>query len=433
MSPKKANEMTGLRRSAAMNGTTGNGKKVLLAALLLASTALWADNLPGSALPVRTEYTPHAAEIQCPGGTDPLAVCFSIACGDGFVKMGDGSDMYTFGFQLADPDPTQIWTNGRLGAEFPAPTFYAKEGQHLYWTLTNIGMIMRPDLFDPHTIHFHGFPNAASIFDGEPMASMGITQNNSLTYFYDLQQPGTYMFHCHQEASEHMQMGMLGQLYILPAQDDLPDGTPLGTFTHHTNYKYVYDDGDGSTYYDVEVPIQMSGFDPVFHAADLGIQPPPFATMVDVYPMLNGRGYPDTVNPLGIMNNRNTYWASVANKEAQKIPALVTCTRGQKVLLRITSLATTEFNTLTAPGLPMLVVGTGAHILRGPDGPGGAPGKNLYYYTQTINLGGGEGNDVIIDTSRVPAGTYFIYSTNLKNLNNNLQDYGGMMTEFIVQ
>jgi hypothetical protein len=415
-------------RSQAMQGTRLTGIRLLLAGLMLATTATWADNLPGSAL---STPGPQSFTAQCPGGTDPLAVCYSIACGDGFVKMGDGTDMYIFGFQTADPNPTLIWSNGRLGAEFPGPTVFAKEGQHLYFTLNNIGMIMRPDLFDPHTIHFHGFPNAASVFDGEPMASFGLAQNSSITYYYDLQAPGTFMYHCHQEASEHMQMGMLANLYILPAQDDLPDGTVLGTFTHHTGYKYVYDDGDGSTYYDVEIPIQISGFDPVFHAADLGIQPPPFATMVDVYPMLNGRGYPDTVNPGGIMDNRSSFWP-IANKIAQPIPALVTCNHGQKVLLRISSLATTEFNTLTAPGLPLKVVGTGAHLLRGPDNPNGTPGKNLYYLTQTIDLGGGESADVIVDTSAVPPGTYFIYSTNLKNLNNFNQDYGGMMTEFVV-
>ena len=166
---------------------------------------------------------------------------------------------------------------------------------------------MRPDLFDPHTIHFHGFPNAASVFDGEPMASIGVTQNNSLTYFYDLQRagdlhvplppggrPSTCRWACWATSTS------------CPRRTTSPTARSWATFTHHTGYKYVYNDGDGSTYYDVEIPIQMSGFDPVFHAADLGIQPPPFATMVDVYPMLNGRGYPDTVNPAGIMNNRSS-------------------------------------------------------------------------------------------------------------------------------
>ena len=54
-----------------------------------------------------------------------------------------------------------------------------------------------------------------------------------------------------------MQMGMLGNLYVQAGQNDLADGTDLNGFTHHTGDKYVYNDGDGSTFYDVEYPIQI--------------------------------------------------------------------------------------------------------------------------------------------------------------------------------
>jgi len=58
----------------------------------------------------------------------------------------------------------------------------------------------------------------------------------------------------------------------------------------------VYNDADGSTGYDVEVPIQIGSMDSYFHDEHLAVQPLPFANMHDDYPMLNGRGYPDTVN-----------------------------------------------------------------------------------------------------------------------------------------
>ena len=105
-------------------------------------------------------------------------------------------------------------------ANFSAPTFFAQEGQALYLTLTNSGMRERPDLFDPHTVHFHGFPNAAlgvrRRADGVTSASASAraSPTSTTTNF-----AGTYMWHCHVEAAEHMQMGMLGNLYILPAQD----------------------------------------------------------------------------------------------------------------------------------------------------------------------------------------------------------------------
>lgn len=372
------------------------------------------------------------AYAQCPGDNNgdaipdgppnPNVKCMHLTAGDGFVTMADGKLLYTFGFNdvTGVPEANAINT-GLLGANFPAPTIVLKEKQNFYLTLTNVGMVMRPDLFDPHTVHFHGFPNASSIFDGVPDASISINAGASLTYFYNLVEPGTYMYHCHVEATEHMQMGMLGNLYVLPAQDDLPVGTTFSNgFVHQAGYKYVYNDGDGSTYYDVEYPIQIGSFDPDFHDASINVQPLPFANMRDRYPMLNGRGYPDTVDPNPLpppADNVNN------GKQSQPITALITATSGQKILLRISNLNVTNFYTLTAAGLNMRVVGTGARQMRGPGG------TNTDFDTMSVTVGGGEAVDVIIDTLSVPTGNYFLYTTNLNFLSNDAEDFGGMMTE----
>jgi hypothetical protein len=50
-----------------------------------------------------------------------------------------------------------------------------------------------------------------------------------------------------------------------------------------------------------------------------------------------------------------------------------------------------------------------------------------------VTLGGGQSADVLLDTTGVPPGTYFLYSTNLKHLNNDAEDFGGLMTELVVQ
>jgi FtsP/CotA-like multicopper oxidase with cupredoxin domain len=321
-------------------------------------------------------------------------------------------------------DPAMVMMEGMFAANFSAPTIKVKEGQKLYLTLTNVGMMARPDLFDPHTVHYHGFPNAAAVFDGVPDASIAINMGSSLTYFYYNAEPGTFIYHCHVEATEHMQMGMLGQLYVTPLQDGTSFSDPDGSGRAYT--KFAYNDGDGSTGYNVDFPIQIASFDPFFHDEHLAVQPLPFALMVDKYPMFNGRGYPDTVNPAPIMNTAADEGYGDMNRESQKVNALVTCTKGDKVLLRISSLSTTSFHTVSALGIPMKVVGKGARILRGPTG------KNLYYNTSSVDLGGGEAADVILDTKDVVPGTYFLYVTNLNHLSNDAEDYGGMMTEIIV-
>lgn len=328
---------------------------------------------------------------------------------DGFVKMADGTDMYIFGFNDLTGMPEMDAMEQMNMADFTAPTLVMREGEQYYLNLTNLGLPIRPDLFDPHTVHFHGFPQAATVFDGEPKASFGINMMSTLAYYYNIIEPGTYMYHCHVEATEHMEMGMLGNLVVRPAQD----GTPIAGFT-----TFAYNDGDGSTGYNVEALIQFSEFDPAFHEADETAQPLSFADLEGRYFMFNGRGYPDTVDT-AVINNVNGY-------PAQKHHSLVTAQRGQRILFRLSNLSVMGFASLEFMGLPAKVVGKCAKLLRGPDG------KDLSYYANSIFLGPGESADIIVDTTDVPAGTYFFYSRNLNHLNNNDMDRGGAMTEIVI-
>ena len=60
-------------------------------------------------------------------------------------------------------------------------------------------------------------------------------------------------------------------------------------------------------------------------------------------------------------------------------------------------------------------------------------GVNMFYDTNSVTLGGGEAVDVIMDTASVAPGTYVLYTTNLNYLSNNDEDFGGMMTEIVIQ
>jgi FtsP/CotA-like multicopper oxidase with cupredoxin domain len=375
--------------------------------------------------------------IQCPGDTngdaipevgapgyDPSVKCMHLAAGDGFSTMADGTVLYGFGFSDVTGVPSQdVINTGLLAANFSAPTIELKEGDKFYLTLTNVGMVIRPDLFDPHTVHFHGFPQQAPVFDGMPEGSFGINMGSSVTYYYNIVEPGTFIYHCHMEATEHMQMGMLGNLFVRPAQDD---GPSIAGFT-----RFAYNDGDGSTGYHKAYPLQLGSLDHNFHNSSEAVQPLPFAEMRDTYALINGRGYPDTVNPAALQTPLDPDSGESKNNgnQSQKISSLVTinrATEGTRLLLRFSNLNVTNYYTVTALGLPMRVVGGGAHIARGPDG------KDLYYDTASVTLGGGEAVDVIVDTAGVPAGTYFLYTTNLNYLSNNDEDFGGMMTEIVV-
>jgi hypothetical protein len=99
---------------------------------------------------------------------------------------------------------------------------------------------------------------------------------------------------------------------------------------------------------------------------------------------------------------------------------------GERVLLRLSSLSTVDFYTVTVLGIPMRVVGQGAKQLKGPTG------LSTAYDTGSVTLGGGEAVDILLDTTGVSPGTYFIYTTNVNRLSNNAEDFGGMMTEIVV-
>jgi hypothetical protein len=169
----------------------------------------------------------------------------------------------------------------------------------------------------------------------------------------------------------------------------------------------------------------MMGFDPNFHYVGMTFNPEAFSDMKDKYPLLNGRGYPDTVNPGAI----TTISADGVARPSQPLPALITIKKsaGQtRALLRLSMLSVTEHVTLATVGVPMKVIAQNARLLR--DMAGG----DLTYLTNSITMGGGESTDVILDVTDpryLPGQTYYLYSTNLDHLSNDAENFGGMMTE----
>jgi hypothetical protein len=377
-------------------------------------------------------------------------------------------------------DPRQILDVGIMNGNIPAPLVAFDEDDEMFLTLSNTGMIMRPDLFEQHTIHFHGYPNASSVYDGVPDASVAINIGGSFTYYYLAPDAGTYFWHCHITPPEHLQMGMVGQLYVRPRQNRVPAGTnlyaslalqqndlrtacPLGSDTVHSDIlcanplpaggsattgptqgldklgnpqKYAYNDGDGSTAYDTEYALQIHGFDPNFHFVGMTFNPENFAGMKDKFFLLSGRSYPDTVQP-GPMATQSS---DGRVHYSQPLSSVINIPAGGRALLRIADLDVSEYQTLATLGIPMKEIGFNAKLLRDQNG------NNLEFYTNSITLGGGESLDVILDASDTGCGTgvpgngcaatlypagsvFYLYTPNLDHLSNDQENFGGLMTE----
>ena len=365
--------------------------------------------------------------------------------------------------------PRQIMDVGVMNGNIPAPLMAIDEDDEYFLTLSNVGMIMRPDLFEQHTVHFHGYPNASSFYDGVPDASIAINIGGSFTYYYLAPDAGTYFWHCHITPPEHLQMGMVGQIYVRPRQNRVPtnmsvyqalqaqqsdlrtacnsatdilcsnplpkggDNNTYGGFvpsnatastpTDPQTKKFAYNDGDGSTYYDVEYPLQIHGFDPNFHFVGMTFNPEAFADMKDKYFLLNGRSYPDTVAAGAL----NTETSDGRTHFSQPLPAIINIPAGGKALLRISDLDVTEYQTLASLGVPMHVIGFNAKLLRDQ------AGNNTDYYTNSITLAGGESLDVVLDASNKgiyqPGQVFYLYTPQLDHLSNDAENFGGLMTE----
>jgi len=326
------------------------------------------------------------------GGLLPASAAttaLSLVASDGYVTMPGREDdpLYIFGFVPVDPSLTvsQLISTYKGHTQTSAPTLDFLQNDDMKITLTNLGLVQRPDLTDSHTIHWHGFDVPSPLNDGVPEVSVAVPIGKQLTYFYRPHREGTYMWHCHFEDVEHVQMGMTGIVFVRPLQD----GTPIGGFT-----KFAYNDGDGSTGYHRHFAILLNEVWSNFHDGDRDIQESIATDYEPQWFTLNGRCYPETVLPndhhgesSGI-TTPNPNYGDVPDK-SQPNSSLVQVNPGERVLLRLANLGYQQ-HAMQMPGVPMHVVGQDASLLRN-----GA--VDTSYWTNTLYIGPGEARDVLIE------------------------------------
>jgi FtsP/CotA-like multicopper oxidase with cupredoxin domain len=187
------------------------------------------NGLPGTQFPMVFNTVYAGASPLVPGDPATSGVVYN-----GAVGLTPDVDSIAGGTCAAPcldghVDPRPIMDVGVMNGNIPAPLMAIDEDDEFFLTLTNVGMIMRPDLFEQHTVHFHGYPNASAFYDGVPDASVAINIGGSFTYYYLAPDAGTYFWHCHITPPEHLQMGMVGQIYVRPRQNRVASSTSLYT------------------------------------------------------------------------------------------------------------------------------------------------------------------------------------------------------------
>ncbi len=342
--------------------------------------------------------------------------------------------IYVFGYSDAVVTDSigQVTKDHKGKVTTPSPILHVNENVDFYWTITNVGFEMRPDLDDAHTVHWHGFRNPTAIFDGVPELSISVPPARDFTYFFKPQDAGTYLYHCHFEDVEHVQMGMDGVIFIRPSA------------TSPVNPRWnAYDTGFGpaTTFFDREYTLLFNEVDTRPHDNLLAVQEFVWSDFKPNYWNINGRAYPDTLrtdqelfdafavddDPLKVGDGSE----AADLKYRQPISSLIQALPNERILLRMGHLGYQQ-QSIQLLGIPMEVVGHDATWL-----------EDQTYTTNTIYIGPGENRDVIFTApnyeASLPGGSdaagdynvYWLRNRNYQHLVNgdDTSGPGGMMTQ----
>ncbi len=381
--------------------------------------------------------TSLAAPAPAPASIGP-DVQIHLAVTDGYAslpgRVGDQT-LYVFGFMEVPwaSTPQDLASTYKGNVQIVSPIIALDEGQEFHLKLSNLGLAVRPDLDDAHTVHWHGFPNVIAVFDGVPMQSFAVPVGKSFTYAYVTRDPGTFIYHCHFEDVEHVQMLMIGSVYVRPVQNEGNGGSipkaRLAGGASSAPLGYTYNDGlpptdPLSTAYDREFSLLLTEIDERPHDLLEAVQEFVWAYYEPQYWTINGRAYPDTVKP----NNDPSL-------PHQPISSLVQANAGDRVLLRLAHLGYQQ-HAMEVVGIPLKVVGHDANLLRGPGG------ADLSYWTNVVYVAPSTTRDCLFTAPAFDAGApvesdaygdynvYWLQNRNYNRQTNNGQPgLGGMVSE----
>jgi len=350
----------------------------------------------------------------------PGSVTYNIWATDGYWPMADGTRLYSYGYvggrvgqpfsyinsttaALVTPaGGLPVMTSGRTvagspealltgNAQFPAPLIYANVNDVVQINFKNLGVANKKAPNDPHTIHLHGMDVDAAN-DGVPETSVAAIPANTIlpgagniiVYMFSPPGPGTYMYHCHQEADIHVTMGMTGALIIYPSGSTSTPGQAGNLFGYNYDREYIM------LLTDTDIRIhnseaQGAGAGNAFNMVNYQPQ----------YWFVNGLSFPQTIHAPVVLPGVPTWlnWKAAHPGMDPFIQGVF----GEHVLLRVINLG---FETQ-----PMHMHGFHAKVIGSDQRPwawtGGALEKN------TLTIGSGETYELIYDFNlQNPTSTY---------------------------
>lgn len=298
---------------------------------------------------------------------------FDLYIRDTQVMMPDKKAVYAFGFT---DDP-------KGHAKIPAPPIVVNEGDTVNITLHDDKDPTKTQSNpngDGHTIHLHGL-DMPSAMDGDPMTAPGghaVMQGSSFLYHFVAKHPGTYWYHCHSSAAEHIQMGMYGALVIRPRGQ--PNLAYANTPAFNKEYTFVLSDMDSAQHQQDYDNLHKGGTDVDWTK----YQPDYF--------LINGKAWPDTM-----MDPQDNIEATV----------------GQTVLVRLIN-SGYVVHSMHSHGFHFLVIGSDGRKLDAP------------YEKDTLDVAPGERYEILFNLNQV--GRYMFHDHVEQHTTNAGSYPGGMIT-----
>ncbi|MDD5082800.1 MAG: multicopper oxidase domain-containing protein [Dehalococcoidales bacterium] len=379
----------------------------------------------------------------------PARVVYNVYATDGWVTMADGVPMYIYGYiggQAGVPLTYQDFGLNAMGgktvtiptgaptptagpittaelalagkAQLPGPIIYARVGDIVEVHLKNLGTHMGTQATpnDPHTIHWHGVDQDAAM-DGVPETSLAALPanlpgnpgaGNVIVYEFTSSFPGTYLYHCHQEASIHVHMGMYGALIFYNPRDAAAATGP-GKGQGGTLFGHKYDSDYVMLLSEMDPNQNNTEYNPL--AAPLVFAAVPFnVTMFfPTYWMINGLSFPNTIHAAMLTGGGAFLWQWWIDAHPGYDPFIqgsvnAKLGRGEKVLVRMINIGF-EAEPMHVHGFHPKLIGMDQRAWTWSNPPGITAGQGLEM--NTFSPASGQTMELLLDFGTVkPTANY---------------------------
>lgn len=307
-----------------------------------------------------------------------MTVNFNLWAKTGGISLPGAGSVPFWGFASTAAGPAQL----------PGPLLEVPQGENVELALTNnltssISLVFPGQDFIPQPVKNPG----GAFISYNPETAPG----SSLTYSLTASRPGIFLYESGTGPEKQIQMGLYGAMVVRPPGFD--PGNPA-TWTAYGP--------DTGTAFDVEKILVISEVDTAMHQA-LASGDDPAAYNPDYF-LINGRSFPDTLNP--------------DDSGTQPYSVKITAASGQRVLLRIINAGFMNHN--------IRLQGIDFRVAAGDSRPLQTPGLDKSYLKHTVTIGAGQSYDILFTAPA--AGNYILYDRNLNCCVNGNNFPGGIMT-----